>query len=736
MPPIGVSCQEVNGVCQITPLTPITTTTIPPVSTTIVPGCTDSDGGNNIYIKGTTTGPDAYGGNTSRIATYTDSCDGTSRVLEFYCNTTNSKSPYVTANNIACPSGYTCQDGACKPATTASITIISPNGGEKFSTGQTIPISFVTTLTDKQTSGITLQLYKKTTDSFGKMYVQDIVRNWIYGSPYQWTIPNTIAPGEYFIYATAENLNDVSVKEVYDFSDAPFSIISSICTDSDGGKNYYVKGTVTYNGQTYTDSCEDCETTCPNCAPPCNYKCETFCSAVKEYYCENGVMKQETHVCESGSTCQDGACKPATTSLSVDLKVNNSDGPITVPFNSILNVSWNSTGATTCIPLGPFMPLVKGGIWAPSNYSSFPLSGTEQIYAQHLGLPQDTVLDIGISCSKAGYSDVYDHVIVNLTSIPNPPTCTDSDGGNNPYVKGTVMYNNQMYTDTCSDPNTLIEYSCGNGQIQKVVYPCEPNFTCQDGACKPINTSLKAYISGVTTLEVSQSGTFSVFATGGIPPYYYEWSSNGNIYTGGTTATYKWDEEGIYTISVKVTDSQKLTYTASIQVSVIRSTRPICTDSDGGKNYYVKGTVTYNGQTYTDSCTYCTGVAPYSVTCGAVVEYYCENGVMKQETHVCENGYTCQDGACQPTVATTIPPVVTTIPSYGKCTDGSICGWCGDKCTKITAGMDCPQVAPPPGTNCACINNTCVVQYSSSTLMDTLNKLTASLMSLMELLKH
>jgi hypothetical protein len=77
-----------------------------------------------------------------------------------------------------------------------------------------------------------------------------------------------------------------------------------------------------------------------------------------------------------------------------------------------------------------------------------------------------------------------------------------------------------------------------------------------------------------------------------------------------------------------------------------------CTDSDGGRNYYVKGTVTYNGQTYTDSCAYCTGAClpgiPCTVNCYAVVEYYCENGVMKQETHLCGSGYTCQDGACKP----------------------------------------------------------------------------------------
>jgi hypothetical protein len=94
----------------------------------------------------------------------------------------------------------------------------------------------------------------------------------------------------------------------------------------------------------------------------------------------------------------------------------------------------------------------------------------------------------------------------------------------------------------------------------------------------------------------------------------------------------------------------------------------------------VKGTVTYNGQTYTDSCAYCTGAClpgiPCTPNCYAVVEYYCENGVMKQETHTCGSGYTCQDGACKPSK---------------------------------------------------------IIQTS---MMDILNKLSASLMSLMELLKQ
>src|SRR4030042_3558703 len=80
-----------------------------------------------------------------------------------------------------------------------------------------------------------------------------------------------------------------------------------------------------------------------------------------------------------------------------------------------------------------------------------------------------------------------------------------------------------------------------------------------------------------------------------------------------------------------------------------------CTDSDGGKNYYLKGTVKTGSQAGTESCTYCTGACPVTttareaepcvVTCGAVVEYYCNNnGVIAEETFNCPNG--CNEGAC------------------------------------------------------------------------------------------
>ncbi|MEM5812461.1 MAG: hypothetical protein QW286_01965, partial [Candidatus Aenigmatarchaeota archaeon] len=72
----------------------------------------------------------------------------------------------------------------------------------------------------------------------------------------------------------------------------------------------------------------------------------------------------------------------------------------------------------------------------------------------------------------------------------------------------------------------------------------------------------------------------------------------------------------------------------------------ICNDSDGGKDYYVKGTtygVLYTTaslenyyKTYTDNC---------SPETGSLIEYYCSNnGYVFNEWYKCPNG--CVDGAC------------------------------------------------------------------------------------------
>jgi len=108
------------------------------------------------------------------------------------------------------------------PSTKPYITILSPNGGESYNTGAQVPVKFITNLTDQQTRGMVFQLYKKTSDSFGKMYVQSITSNWLGGSPYNWTIPTSLESGSYYIYTAAQGSREGI--DPIDFSDNYFTI--------------------------------------------------------------------------------------------------------------------------------------------------------------------------------------------------------------------------------------------------------------------------------------------------------------------------------------------------------------------------------------------------------------------------------------------------------------------------------------------------------------------------------
>jgi hypothetical protein len=64
-------------------------------------------------------------------------------------------------------------------------------------------------------------------------------------------------------------------------------------------------------------------------------------------------------------------------------------------------------------------------------------------------------------------------------------TCTDSDGGKTPKVKGTVKFGAAVYVDACVDERQLRESFCDDNRNASVVMNCEEGTTCQAGACLP-----------------------------------------------------------------------------------------------------------------------------------------------------------------------------------------------------------------------------------------------------------
>lgn len=99
--------------------------------------CTDSDGGKEYYVKGTTVGL-AFG---DVMTTRIDSCwpnnqygDGYDHVAEWFCSTDqNNGKAYAINTNEKCPNG--CKDGACLPSSPTDQT--APDVKDVLSEGET-----------------------------------------------------------------------------------------------------------------------------------------------------------------------------------------------------------------------------------------------------------------------------------------------------------------------------------------------------------------------------------------------------------------------------------------------------------------------------------------------------------------------------------------------------------------------------------------------------------------------
>ena len=101
--------------------------------------------------------------------------------------------------------------------------------------------------------------------------------------------------------------------------------------------------------------------------------------------------------------------------LSVDLKINGSDSPSSVPYNSVFSVSWSSTIAVDCAATSHYVPLTTGELW--TNINDLGVSGTKTLYARH-GTVDYLVspLILGIQCFDSAGNSVSDSV-----SLPVDP---------------------------------------------------------------------------------------------------------------------------------------------------------------------------------------------------------------------------------------------------------------------------------------------------------------------------
>ncbi|MDO8740272.1 MAG: LamG-like jellyroll fold domain-containing protein [Candidatus Woesearchaeota archaeon] len=287
----------------------------------------------------------------------------------------------------------------------------------------------------------------------------------------------------------------------------------------------------------------------------------------------------------------------------------------------------------------------------------------------------------------------------NATNI----TCTDSDGGLNYYVKGTLtISNNSGYltdscqlkdnsyvsTNQCSGSNCYLEEAfCDSTSKSYRTFPADyyncPN-GCQDGACLLGNVELigqKLYSPDLVNVEFKvdmysyppvettlptagyrgyydvYTETYEDYSTN---PYRTEWTSSGRFYKNDTYPQTKNITSGYYNGSLygpairqgkhyrfdfyfQETPWGSYNYSKFFIKTIEFDTANItCTDSDGGMNYYVRGFV--NG-IWSDG----DFANNQSDVCGGTIlnEYYCNKNISNYvltSVYTCTNG--CSDGAC------------------------------------------------------------------------------------------
>jgi hypothetical protein len=214
--------------------------------------------------------------------------------------------------------------------------------------------------------------------------------------------------------------------------------------------------------------------------------------------------------------------------------------------------------------------------------------------------------------------------------IEGESLCTETDDGQDYYAKGTTtgLLNGVEYsgTDDCDDSGELHEFYCEGDNVQNEFVDVPDDYVCEDdvdafeafeGPCTDTDGGQDYYEKGIATGIFSGVNYQAYDRCDGETGELYEVYCDGNYVRHEFVESpdgYLCDEDLDYFVEF-----------------------PDCTDSDGGKNYYEKGTTigiyNYEEQTLMDRCTN-----------GRLYEYYCDDdNNARQESLDPPEGYTCDE---------------------------------------------------------------------------------------------
>lgn len=302
-------------------------------------------------------------------------------------------------------------------------------------------------------------------------------------------------------------------------------VYAQTCFDSDNGVNYYSNGQVVVSENetslSYNDACVyKLEGTSGEFYVNFNgvlYNNKAECSDsncyVAEGFCENNAKKWTIKTCLNG--CSNGVCLCPTTKCSDGTiysqdKCNVKDNVCECPACPAIPetckqeggvISWQDSSSQCC---GGLAKIIESSAYS-FDCSAVLMSANSictncgntlcGLGESKCNCPYDCKTEsngtVTPACQSTKCDDgtVYICKVVNgicsCPACPAKPLCTDSDGGINYYVQGSLSGMCTpgtlcgVWADSCIDSVILLEYSCENLNGEK--YTC-PN-GCKDGVC-------------------------------------------------------------------------------------------------------------------------------------------------------------------------------------------------------------------------------------------------------------
>lgn len=423
------------------------------------------------------------------------------------------------------------------------------------------------------------------------------------------------------------------------------------CTDTDGGRNYNVKGTITTSdGVSQVDYC-------------ISQSSEDQSVNLMEYYCfEDGTRASYGYYCRHG--CTDGACNECSVDSdcataaredSQDTRYVCSRGkcisltPVTPVCskagepgpNPSLGPNDPNIGITCCAGLDMISP---GSVAADGSCIILVGAGTIcsdcgngicEAWENKCNCNEDCT-DVPICVDKCGDGICAENVCTGTgcpcaespTTCPEDcaqVTCTDTDGGRDYYVKGMITDSDGIsQVDYCISLSTgnpivnLMEFYCSEEGIRAVSeeYLCPHG--CTDGACNECSVDSDC----ATASSGDSQGTRYICSRGKCIPYIpacVDKCGDGNC-------------DDIVCTGTGCACAENPT---NCPADCAEET---CTDTDGGINYYVKGVATSSNLKSEDYCA-------IPISPNLLYEYYCLGHELKAIEYTCEYG--CTDGACR-----------------------------------------------------------------------------------------